>query len=360
MTQEDLIRQRFNEAEGLNFAACRLPNSDTVYFFYSDKEAKLRRLDFKHQQADFVFSPYSAGSQAYFMQSSVAYANEQCLFGDLNALQKTEHAISDVNNFEANEEFFTHYVRQIVDEIKNDKLDKAVAARCTKVALPHTFTHADFFAKLLKQFPNAMIYYINHAELGCWCGASPEKLLYAGNNSLNTVALAGTMPANTNENWGEKEKEEQLMVTDFIEQVFDKFKLNYQKQETTEMITGNIKHLCTPVNAAVPNDWLEQKFHRLLGELNPTPAVCGIPQFDASVFIGTHEKMERRFYSGFAGMIHEDKINLHVNLRCMEIGNQNAILYAGAGVTEHSNAKEEWEETEKKLQALGETLKTKN
>lgn len=356
MMQEDLIRQRFSEAKDLNFAACRLPNSDKVYFFYSDNSAQLRRLDFKHQQADFVFSPYSAGSQTYFMQSSVVYVNEQCLFGNLNTLKKVEREIKDINNFEADETFFANYVNQIIDTIRADKLDKVVAARCAKVALPKTFHHADFFTQLLNQFSNAMIYYINHAELGCWCGASPEVLLYAENESLSTVALAGTMPINTNESWSEKEKEEQYMVTDFIEQVFDKFKLDYKKQDTSEFVAGNIKHLYTPINASTSQDWLNQKFHRLLGELNPTPAVCGIPQFDASIFIGKHEKLERRFYSGFGGIVNNNSIHLHVNLRCMEIGKQNAILYAGAGITEHSNVKNEWEETDRKLNVLGKII----
>jgi isochorismate synthase len=41
-----------------------------------------------------------------------------------------------------------------------------------------------------------------------------------------------------------------------------------------------------------------------------------------------------------------------VNLRCMEIGNEKAILYAGAGITQDSNPQAEWEETERKMQTM--------
>jgi isochorismate synthase len=37
----------------------------------------------------------------------------------------------------------------------------------------------------------------------------------------------------------------------------------------------------------------------------------------------------------------------------MEIGEKNAVLYAGAGITEDSNPILEWEETENKMDTLG-------
>ena len=43
---------------------------------------------------------------------------------------------------------------------------------------------------------------------------------------------------------------------------------------------------------------------------------------------------------------------IYVNLRCMEIQNNKAILYAGAGVTEYSDPEQEWYETELKCNTL--------
>ena len=44
--------------------------------------------------------------------------------------------------------------------------------------------------------------------------------------------------------------------------------------------------------------------------------------------------------------------HLFVNLRCMQIKGQNALIYVGGGVTKDSNAKDEWEETVNKAQTM--------
>jgi len=77
MTTEDLIRQRFKEAEGLNFAACRFPDTNETWFFYSGKSPVLKRLSYVAERTpDFVFSPYSGGNQAYFLNAEAVFKNE--------------------------------------------------------------------------------------------------------------------------------------------------------------------------------------------------------------------------------------------------------------------------------------------
>jgi isochorismate synthase len=41
-----------------------------------------------------------------------------------------------------------------------------------------------------------------------------------------------------------------------------------------------------------------------------------------------------------------------VNLRCLQVRPDEAILYAGTGLTIDSDPKREWEETEMKLQTV--------
>ncbi len=353
MTTEDLIRQRFKEAEGLNFAACRFPDTNETWFFYSGKSPVLKRLSYVAERTpDFVFSPYSGGNQAYFLNAEAVFKNETLVEGIMPAPIRKDVITTDPVNFVADKAFYLNYVQQIRKNIIDDKLDKVVAARSEPVALPADFNASDYYIKLQQHFPSAMVYYISAEGLGCWTGASPEVLLETSSTQLRTVALAGTKPTSDMEPWGEKETDEQHMVSDFIEQVFDKQQLVFQKSAPFTLHAGLISHLCNTITAKVNEEWLDKKFHKLLMELNPTPAVCGIPQFDASFFIANHEKTERRFYSGFAGMVKSKHIHLHVNLRCLELGKTKAWLYAGAGITENSEAEKEWEETDKKMSSL--------
>jgi isochorismate synthase len=51
----------------------------------------------------------------------------------------------------------------------------------------------------------------------------------------------------------------------------------------------------------------------VLAQLNPTPAVCGLPQDVAHHFIMEMEGMDRQFYSGFVGVLNlEEQTHLYV------------------------------------------------
>ena len=45
------------------------------------------------------------------------------------------------------------------------------------------------------------------------------------------------------------------------------------------------------------------------------------------------------------GSIDSEDSSLFVNLRCMEIKNNKALLYVGGGITKDSDAEKEWDET---------------
>jgi isochorismate synthase len=91
----------------------------------------------------------------------------------------------------------------------------------------------------------------------------------------------------------------------------------------------------------------------MLQLLHPTSAVCGMPLEKARTFLAEQEGYDRTFYSGYLGPVNINReIHIFVNLRCMQLRDENAILYAGAGVTADSSAEKEWEETEMKMNTL--------
>ena len=91
-----------------------------------------------------------------------------------------------------------------------------------------------------------------------------------------------------------------------------------------------------------------------LAKLHPTPAVCGLPKEAALSAIESFETISRGYYSGFCGPwnIH-DESHLYVSLRCMQMYDErNFSLYAGGGLLKESRDKEEWEETEAKMNVM--------
>lgn len=357
---EDLLHRRFNIARstGCNFAAVRLPQSNDVFFFYATAHPAMRRVDYSDTDRPvFVCSPYSAGNKAYSFVSDVVFKNEECIFGALPEVASAGlpwHQGASPSNFFSDEAFYQSYVNAIIAEIKNDRLDKVVAARCERVELHPDTDYAALFENACQKYPDACVYFFSTKDTGTWFGASPEKLLSVSGEGIETVALAGTLPAESENSWTDKEFDEQAMISFFIRNALNEhgFK-NHKESDVSTLVAGNVKHLCTMFQAKAPAALLETKLHKFLNSLNPTPAVCGLPQFEASLFISANEKLERRFYSGFTGIKFPDKsMHLYVNLRCAELFPTHALLYAGAGITDASVAASEWAETNRKLNTL--------
>lgn len=360
---ETLIRQRFNQAAGndLNFAAVRLPGSSEIHFLYSKEHPKLLKVNMLTEGVpQFVCSPYSAGNLAYILEAETYYLNDKLVLGEQISEGESQTRFvlpKTASNVFADQIFYENYVQQGIAAIQKNRLDKVVAARSESVSLSDTFNAATFFTELTQQYPQAYVYFFYIKEQGCWCGATPEKLLTVSKGVLETVALAGTLPQDSTAEWTDKEHDEQNMTEFFIEDTFKTLKLaGIRKTEVETIDAGTVKHLRSTLTWKPKPDVLKQKFSKLLGALNPTPAVCGLPQFEASIFISKNEQLERRFYSGFIGLLKPNETHLYVNLRCMEIAETNALLYAGAGITEDSNPTAEWEETATKMETLGRLL----
>ena len=91
----------------------------------------------------------------------------------------------------------------------------------------------------------------------------------------------------------------------------------------------------------------------MLQLLHPTSAVCGVPLDTSLEFIRKHEGYDRQLYTGYLGPVNfGDRIDIYVNLRCLQLLPEKAVLYSGAGITQDSIAEKEWDETELKLNTL--------
>jgi isochorismate synthase len=208
--------------------------------------------------------------------------------------------------------------------------------------------------------------------VGLWLGATPERFLYLERNILQTVALAGTINADeqAEPQWTKKEKEEQQMVVDFIVSALKNHSDKLDVQNAQSVRAGNLWHLKSNIKAQIePKD-----LFKIIQDLHPTSAVCGLPKDKAKTFIEAHETYQRGYYSGFLGPMHFKQAisrsktqknqeqqaiqsikrisDLYVNLRCMQVFEDYIELYVGGGITKDSQPEAEYLETLAKSQTL--------
>lgn len=256
---------------------------------------------------------------------------------------------------------YEYLVAQGIQAIKNEEFKKVVLSRSEEVPLSE-FDFIETFQHLVQLYPATFCYCFFHPKIGLWMGATPEKLLKANGNVFETMALAGTQKDNqkTEIFWQQKEKDEQQFVTDFIVKRLLEFTASVVVSEPYSLKAGSIWHIKTDISGVLKdNSTLEE----VIDTLHPTPAVCGLPKKKSKAFILENENYDRTFYTGFLGELNSTfegnnaSSDLFVNLRCMQIQEDKAILYMGCGITKESIPEKEWEESVNKSMTMKRVLK---
>ncbi len=213
------------------------------------------------------------------------------------------------------------------------------------------------FVRLLAHYDDAFTYLWHHPGIGMWMGATPEKLLEIKDNTLHTIALAGTKTYTKSTIWQKKEIDEQAWVSRFIQTQLQAFAKSIKVSETYTKKAGHLAHICCDIDATITKPF---HIYTLLKALHPTPAVCGVPREKALKFILKNEGYDRAFYTGYLGEInYENTSDLYVNLRCMQIQKSSVSIYAGGGITRDSHALDEWNEILNKTRVLSKITNNK-
>lgn len=231
---------------------------------------------------------------------------------------------------------------------------KVVLSRNCFIERPSHFSPAGLFEAACLNYPEAYVYLFHSPVTGTWLGSTPEALLMGEGGNWQTAAVAGTQQSHaaTNVVWDEKNRQEQQIVSDYVEHTLGAFGIQTEKSGPYPTHTGKLVHLKTQFRFNIPPDMVDQ-LGTLIGALHPTPATCGFPKEQAMELIRRHEQHDRSYYCGFLGSILENETaQLYVNLRCMHITPAGLVLYAGGGIMPDSTCESEWEETESKLQTL--------
>lgn len=248
---------------------------------------------------------------------------------------------------------YAQLVSQAITAIDQGAFQKVVLSRAHHIALD-PYHWPTLLTQLMLSDQQAFRYVWYHPEEGLWLGATPELLLSGTGRSYQTMALAGTQWNSKPEHhlWTDKEGEEHQWVIDDISHRLSGISNEVQIGQTQTHQAGALQHLKTPISGTLKK---HISFAEAVAELHPTPAVCGYPRHQARRFIQQYEGYDRGFYTGFLGWQDpgSNKAQFYVNLRCMQLSEHTATLFAGGGITQDSDPQREFEETQKKLGTMG-------
>jgi len=348
------------------FVSYRLPNAvhTTTMLQWTKAPARFTNIHDISHHSGFVFAPFDfdSGTPARIIQPDLIIEgdkyNEPKPKNNKNqkeTLLQSDYIFADTDNYITTRNEFMAQVEQVKKLINRKTIEKVVLSRISREEKPKNFDSAIFFNALEFAYPDAFVFALYIPDAGLWFGASPEPLLVLKNDTVSTVSLAGTRkhnPNTTQKKWGEKEKDEQNIVTLYIENIIRKSGITtLEKKGPDSQIAGKIEHLKTTFS--FPLNELNGKLFDFINDLHPTPSVCGLPKEISMQIIKNTERHRREYYTGFLGPVnYKNQWNLFVNLRSLKSHGNTLEYYLGAGITRGSQPDEEWEETNNKMNTL--------
>lgn len=353
MTNEELHVIDLLISQDRSFSLYRLPGEEKIYFKmqWNGQPELLYDVVSLNGQTGFVIAPFriSPGHPIVIIhpdRSDIPSFTEV----ENSSIPEKNYPSCPVNNQKDN---YADIFPAFMEPLGNQSLSKLVLSRREIVNRKEDFSPARTFYYACKRYIRSYVYLYHTPQTGTWLGSTPEILLSGQKEDWQTVALAGTQPLKNGvlpEDWDNKNREEQRLVAGYIKNQLDSLAIPTTEKGPFAVRAGELAHLKSEFHFHLDNT---NRLGDILEILHPTPAVCGLPKEKAMQFILSHEGYNRAYYSGFIGWLDPDgKSDLYVNLRCMQIEAKFLTLYAGSGLLASSDIKEEWQETEDKLQTM--------
>ena len=261
---------------------------------------------------------------------------------------------------------YAEAVRRALSDIAAGDLQKIVLARAKDLVATETLHPLRALNGLRQRFSDCYAFSVANGRGQSFIGASPERLLRAGDGRLLTEALAGSAARGTTASEDaaiasallrdDKELREHQLVLGSIVGALASLGLAPEFPGRPDIRRyANVQHLHTPVQAALPGNI---RLLDVLARLHPTPAVGGSPRDGAIARIRELEAFPRGLYAGALGWIDSaGRGEFFVCLRSALIDGPRARLYAGAGILAGSSPQKELAETEMKFQVMEDALK---
>ena len=237
-----------------------------------------------------------------------------------------------------------------VDHILADtSVEKVVLARKTSLHFKQAPDPWVMLRQLKAVTPNSYHFAFQFKKT-VFLGASPERLYRRYQRSIESEALAGTMPKSTDPQVlqnSDKNKHEHGLVVDAINASFKEFCTHFECEKRPGILTlPNGHHLITKFQGQLKDGVNDED---ILQFLHPTPALGGTPRKEAMDMIRKLEGFSRGWYGAPIGYVGLDWAEFVVGIRSGLVRGKNLSVFAGAGIVKGSQASSEWDEVENKI-----------
>ena len=350
--------QKYCLEQNVAFVSYSLPGTNMPITFFSDvsKVREYNHMSDIEVKSGFILTPF----QSEELPAIVISDRNKNIGWKIDLDEFPKPGINGYNHKSSGfqcSSTFQQYSKQI-EEIKKSiiagEAKKVVLSRIKVLSDVNEMSLPDIFEELVQLYTDAFVYLVFTPQSGIWLGATPESLLEIDSATFSTMALASTKKFSgtvSDISWTEKELKEHSYVADYVRKKLTVGNYSFHESERTTVRAGNVLHLRTIYNGTITNN--EADWKKLVNLLYPTPAICGTENEATLQLIQKLEKHRREYYTGIIGPFNEKgKTNLFINLRCMKVEGDFALLFAGGGILAESSIKKEWDETEMKFNTL--------
>lgn len=215
--------------------------------------------------------------------------------------------------------------------------------------------------------PSPYLFYIDFEDYQV-IGASPELMVKVKDNEVKTCPIAGTRPRGKTLKEDKKlmkellndkkEVSEHLMLVDLAKEDIEKT----SKPGTVKVRQymdickcSHVMHIISTVIGELKDDY---DIYDVLKNSLPAGTLSGFPKIRAMEIIDQLENKKRGIYGGTVGYFgFNGNMDTCIAIRFILFKDNKAYLQSGAGIVAESNPHKEYEETQRKLEALLETIK---
>ena len=247
-----------------------------------------------------------------------------------------------------------------LDFIETGRAEKVVLSRAQEFKLDRSPSLADVVERILAEPSPNSYRFVFSREGKIFFGLTPEKLfeqrgLRVFSDSIAGTARRGEGAAEENENSrlllsSEKNLREHALVVDSIRTKLASLGGKLSPPRPPEIMKlAKLLHLRTPLELELAAGISPLA---VLQAIHPTPALAGFPEAAAIPFLQAKEGYDRGLYAAPLGFFSTKRSLFIAGIRSALLDKDHLVAFAGAGIVQGSDPKEEWLETERKMQTI--------
>lgn len=322
------------------------------YYFHNGTESQIEKLNKILNSNTQIFDKKELKKKDSYLELDLNASEVKCSVPQRN-LTKTE---------------FIKMVRKAQKYIYDGDIFQVVLSKNFKFNIEGNLLRVYSSLRKLNPSPYMYLFKINKR---CIIGSSPEMLLRVTGKLIETFPIAGTTPIGQNEEEtmklgdsllkDEKELAEHTMLVDLarndVGHVSDFGSVNVKSLMVVKRFS-HVQHIVSHVVGQLSDSF---DVFDALKSLFPAGTVSGAPKVRAMEIINELENERREPYAGALGYFSFNGCcDFAITIRSIFIHGKKGFIQSGAGIVMDSIPSNEWEETERKAEAMISVLKDIN